>query len=127
MRGPILKGFLYLALYYIAATVLKTVIEVPSYSRAQTLQAVLTPIGSIQSHTVECCLLARRDCRDGSSADPHIYSAARNQLKTWAECAHKSFVLKSRTLIGFKEFDAEIYPGETRMLFERMGSVCEPN
>ncbi len=46
MRAPILKGFLYLALYYIAAIVLSTVVEFSSYSRAQTIQAILTPIGA---------------------------------------------------------------------------------
>jgi hypothetical protein len=44
MRAPMLKGFFYLALYYIAATILSTVVEFSSHSQAQTIQAVSTPI-----------------------------------------------------------------------------------
>ena len=45
MRAPLLKGFLYLALYYIAAAVLSAVFGAgPNHStRAQTVLALLTP------------------------------------------------------------------------------------
>jgi hypothetical protein len=46
MRAPVLKGFLYLALYYGAATVLAVVLSISSYDHEQTAMALLTPLGA---------------------------------------------------------------------------------
>ena len=50
MRAPLLKGFLYLGLYYIAAAVLSAVFGAgPNHAtRAQTVLALLTPTGAFE-------------------------------------------------------------------------------
>lgn len=48
MRAPVLKGFLYLALYYIAALVLSIVFGISSQMRAETVFALLTPVGAFE-------------------------------------------------------------------------------
>ncbi|MGA9473691.1 MAG: hypothetical protein WBV36_14590 [Terriglobales bacterium] len=49
MRAPVLKGFLYLALYYIAAVVLTVVFGAQDhYTRGQAVMALLTPAGAFE-------------------------------------------------------------------------------
>jgi hypothetical protein len=49
MRAPVLKGILFLGLYYVAAVVLATVIGVHSEARGQDAYALLTPAGAFQA------------------------------------------------------------------------------
>jgi hypothetical protein len=49
LRAPLLKGFLYLALYYIAAAVLSGVVgSSDHYTRGQSVLALLTPTGAFE-------------------------------------------------------------------------------
>jgi voltage-gated potassium channel Kch len=57
MRAPLLKGFLFVALYYIAAIVLSVVTGVSSDIRGRTAFAVLTPAGAFDTGTSHSALL----------------------------------------------------------------------
>ena len=46
LRAPVLKGFLYVGLYYVAATVLVVVLSVSSEARGRAVCALGTPIGA---------------------------------------------------------------------------------
>ncbi len=46
LRAPVLKGFLYVGLYYVAMTVLSTVLSVTSEARGRAVYALLTPVGA---------------------------------------------------------------------------------
>lgn len=49
MRAPVLKGFLYLGLYYISAGVLSATFGISSEMRGQTVVALLTPVGAFDA------------------------------------------------------------------------------
>jgi hypothetical protein len=49
MRAPVLKGFLYVSLYYIAAVILSAVFGVRSKAAGSTVLALLTPAGVLES------------------------------------------------------------------------------
>ena len=49
MRAPVLKGFLYVSLYYVIAMVLSAVFAVHSNSSGQTVLSLLTPAGVLEN------------------------------------------------------------------------------
>jgi len=49
MRAPVLKGVLFVGLYYVAAIVLSTVVGVYSETQGQNSYALLTPVGAFQT------------------------------------------------------------------------------
>jgi hypothetical protein len=46
LRAPVLKGLLYVGLYYVAATVLVTSLNVSSEARGRAVYALMTPVGA---------------------------------------------------------------------------------
>jgi hypothetical protein len=49
MRAPVLKGFLYVSLYYVAAVILSAVFGIHSKTAGPTVLALLTPAGVLES------------------------------------------------------------------------------
>ena len=74
MRAPVLKGLLYLGLYYIAAIVLGITFGISSAMRGQTAIALLTPAGAFEPTT------STHAVRVGSSRPPHPDRGDRNTV-----------------------------------------------
>jgi hypothetical protein len=49
MRAPVLKGILFVGLYYVAAVVLSTVVGVYSEALGRSIYTLLTPVGAFQT------------------------------------------------------------------------------